>query len=264
MAEIRDQGRPGIRQRQPAPRRSGGGRGSSDAREAWIDARRLRRPASRSGRLWPATHDRRLQAAIADPASGADAMPARRPRRRASRPRVAPPSERGRRRCPAARGRIRRGARLVRARNHRRVCRPRPSASPRPKPPPPITAAPPGPTTPGAPTAPRSPALPTGAPRTARRRCRPRPRRLPRFSRPRRAAGLAVNTLRLRHAALALSASVGRLSAADRVAAGIATFAGIRRAHRRPLRKKTALVLDPLRAAFGRSPTVCPGGAIAR
>ena len=58
----------------------------------------------------------------------------------------------------------------------------------------------------------------------------------------------------------ALSASVGRLSAADRIADGVsATFAGIRRAHRRPLRKKTALVLDPLRAAVQAIPDTLPG-----
>jgi integrase len=38
-----------------------------------------------------------------------------------------------------------------------------------------------------------------------------------------------------------------------------ATFAGIRRAHRRPLRKKTALVLDPLRAAVRAIPDSLPG-----
>jgi integrase len=38
-----------------------------------------------------------------------------------------------------------------------------------------------------------------------------------------------------------------------------ATFAGIRRAHRRPLRKKTALVLDPLRAAVQVIPDSLPG-----
>jgi integrase len=61
--------------------------------------------------------------------------------------------------------------------------------------------------------------------------------------------GLAVNTLRLRHAALRylhLLAGYPPPTASPLVSA---TFAGIRRAHRRPLRKKTALVLEPLRAA---------------
>ena len=61
--------------------------------------------------------------------------------------------------------------------------------------------------------------------------------------------GLAVNTLRLRHAGLRylhLLAGYPPPTASPLVSA---TFAGIRRAHRRPLRKKTALVLDPLRAA---------------
>jgi integrase len=60
---------------------------------------------------------------------------------------------------------------------------------------------------------------------------------------------LAVNTLRLRHAALRylhLLAGYPPPTASPLVSA---TFAGIRRAHRRPLRKKTALVLEPLRAA---------------
>ena len=71
--------------------------------------------------------------------------------------------------------------------------------------------------------------------------------------------GLAVNTLRLRHAALRylhLLAGYPPPTAAPLVSA---TFAGIRRAHRRPLRKKTALVLDPLRAALRGIPTPCPG-----
>jgi hypothetical protein len=61
--------------------------------------------------------------------------------------------------------------------------------------------------------------------------------------------GLAVNTLRLRHAALRylhLLAGYPPPTASPIVSA---TFAGIHRAHRRPLHKKTALVLDPLRAA---------------
>ena len=71
--------------------------------------------------------------------------------------------------------------------------------------------------------------------------------------------GLAVNTLRLRHAALRylhLLAGYPPPTASPLVSA---TFAGIRRAHRRPLRKKTALVLDPLRAALRAIPDTLPG-----
>ena len=71
--------------------------------------------------------------------------------------------------------------------------------------------------------------------------------------------GLAVNTLRLRHAALRylhLLAGYPPPTASPLVSA---TFAGIRRAHRRPLRKKTALVLDPLRAAIRAIPDTLPG-----
>jgi integrase len=71
--------------------------------------------------------------------------------------------------------------------------------------------------------------------------------------------GLAVNTLRLRHAALRylhLLAGYPPPTASPTVSA---TFAGIRRAHRRPLRKKTALVLDPLRAAVRAIPDTLPG-----
>ena len=71
--------------------------------------------------------------------------------------------------------------------------------------------------------------------------------------------GLAVNTLRLRHAALRylhLLAGYPPPTASPLVAA---TFAGIRRAHRRPLRKKTALVVEPLRAALSAIPDTLPG-----
>jgi integrase len=71
--------------------------------------------------------------------------------------------------------------------------------------------------------------------------------------------GLAVNTLRLRHAALRylhLLAGYPPPTASPLVSA---TFAGIRRAHRRPLRKKTALVLEPLRAAVRAIPDTVPG-----
>jgi integrase len=72
-------------------------------------------------------------------------------------------------------------------------------------------------------------------------------------------SGLAVNTLRLRHAALRylhLLAGYPPPTASPLVSA---TFAGIRRAHRRPLGKKTALVLDPLRAALRGIPDTLPG-----
>ena len=71
--------------------------------------------------------------------------------------------------------------------------------------------------------------------------------------------GLAVNTLRLRHAALRylhLLAGYPPPTASPLVSA---TFAGIRRAHRRPLRKKPALVLEPLRAAIKTVPDTLPG-----
>ena len=71
--------------------------------------------------------------------------------------------------------------------------------------------------------------------------------------------GLAVNTLRLRHAALRylhLLAGYPPPTASPLVSA---TFAGIRRAHRRPLRKKTALVLEPLRATLSAIPDSLPG-----
>jgi integrase len=72
-------------------------------------------------------------------------------------------------------------------------------------------------------------------------------------------AGLAVNTLRLRHAAiryLHLLAGAAPPTAAATVAT---TFAGIRRAHRRPLDKKTALVLDRLLPAIQAIPDTLPG-----
>ncbi len=72
-------------------------------------------------------------------------------------------------------------------------------------------------------------------------------------------AGLAVNTLRLRHAAiryLHLLAGTAPPIAAATVAT---TFAGIRRAHRRPLDKKTALVLDRLLPAIQAIPDTLPG-----
>ena len=72
-------------------------------------------------------------------------------------------------------------------------------------------------------------------------------------------ADLAVNTLRLRHAAiryLHLFAGYPPPTAAAVVAT---TFAGIKRAHRRPVGKKTALVLDRLRTAIATIPETLPG-----
>jgi len=71
--------------------------------------------------------------------------------------------------------------------------------------------------------------------------------------------GLAVNTLRLRHAALRYLHLLAGYSPPTASPIVTATFAGIRRAHRRPLRKKTALVLDPLRAAVAAIPDTLPG-----
>src|SRR5271169_3668638 len=71
--------------------------------------------------------------------------------------------------------------------------------------------------------------------------------------------GLAINTLRLRHAALRylhLLAGYPPPTASPLVSS---TFAGIRRAHRRPLRKKTALVVEPLRMALRAIPDTLPG-----
>jgi integrase len=71
--------------------------------------------------------------------------------------------------------------------------------------------------------------------------------------------GLAVNTLRLRHAALRYLHLLAGYPAPTASPLVSATFAGIRRAHRRPLRKKTALVLEPLRAALKAIPETLPG-----
>ncbi len=152
-----------------------------------------------------------------------------------------------------------RGPRLVRARNHRRPAGAGRRASPRPKPPPPTTGAPPAPTTPAAPTAPRSRPLPTGAACSGRRRLPATPETVAAFLAAEAGRGLAVNTLRLRHAALRylhLLAGYPPPTASPLVSA---TFAGIRRAHRRPLRKKTALVLEPLRATLQAIPDTLPG-----
>ena len=71
--------------------------------------------------------------------------------------------------------------------------------------------------------------------------------------------GLAVNTLRLRHAALRYLHLLADYPPPTTSPLVSATFAGIRRAHRRPLRKKTALVLEPLRATLQAIPDTLPG-----
>ena len=71
--------------------------------------------------------------------------------------------------------------------------------------------------------------------------------------------GLAVNTLRLRHAALRYLHLLGGYPPPTASPLVSATFAGIRRAHRRPLAKKTALVIEPLRAALAAIPDTLPG-----
>jgi integrase len=71
--------------------------------------------------------------------------------------------------------------------------------------------------------------------------------------------GLAVNTLRLRHAALRYLHLLAGYPPPTTSPLVSATFAGIRRAHRRPLRKKTALVVEPLRAALRGIPDTLPG-----
>ncbi len=71
--------------------------------------------------------------------------------------------------------------------------------------------------------------------------------------------GLAVNTLRLRHAALRYLHLLGGYPPPTASPLVSATFAGIRRAHRRPLAKKTALVIEPLRRALAAIPDTLPG-----
>lgn len=71
--------------------------------------------------------------------------------------------------------------------------------------------------------------------------------------------GLAVNTLRLRHAALRYLHLLAGYPPSTATPLVTATFAGIRRAHRRPLRKKTALALDGLRNALRGIPDTLPG-----
>jgi site-specific recombinase XerD len=72
-------------------------------------------------------------------------------------------------------------------------------------------------------------------------------------------AELAVNTLRLRHAAIRYLHLLAGYPPPTAAAVVSTTFAGIKRAHRRPLGKKTALVLDRLRAAIQTIPETLPG-----
>jgi integrase len=70
---------------------------------------------------------------------------------------------------------------------------------------------------------------------------------------------LAVNTLRLRHAAIRYLHLLAGYPPPTAAAVVATTLAGIKRAHRRPLNKKTALVLDRLRAAVQTIPETLPG-----
>jgi integrase len=72
-------------------------------------------------------------------------------------------------------------------------------------------------------------------------------------------AELAVNTLRLRHAAIRYLHLLAGYPPPTAAAMVSTTFAGIKRAHRRPLDKKTALVLDRLLPAIQAIPETLPG-----
>jgi site-specific recombinase XerD len=72
-------------------------------------------------------------------------------------------------------------------------------------------------------------------------------------------AELAVSTLRLRHAAIRYMHLLAGCPSPTAAAVVSTTFAGIKRAHRRPLGKKTALVVDRLRAALQAIPETVPG-----
>jgi integrase len=72
-------------------------------------------------------------------------------------------------------------------------------------------------------------------------------------------AELAVNTLRLRHAAIRYLHLLAGYPPPTAAAVVATTFAGIKRAHRRPVGKKTALVLDRLRSAIATIPDNLPG-----
>ena len=71
-------------------------------------------------------------------------------------------------------------------------------------------------------------------------------------------AELAVNTLRLRHPAIRYLHLLAGYPPPTAEAVVSTTFAGIKRAHRRPLGKKAALVLDRLRAAIETIPQTLP------
>jgi integrase len=70
---------------------------------------------------------------------------------------------------------------------------------------------------------------------------------------------LAVNTLRLRHAAIRYLHLLAGHPPPTAAAVVSTTFAGIKRAHRRPLGKKTALVVERLRLAIAAIPDTLPG-----
>ena len=72
-------------------------------------------------------------------------------------------------------------------------------------------------------------------------------------------SNLAVNTLRLRHAAIRYMHLLAGYQPPTAAAVVSTTFAGIKRAHRRPLNKKTALVLDRLLPAIQAIPKTLPG-----
>jgi site-specific recombinase XerD len=72
-------------------------------------------------------------------------------------------------------------------------------------------------------------------------------------------AALAVNTLRLRHAAIRYLHLLAGYPPPTAAAVVSTTFAGIKRAHRRPVDKKTALVLERLLPAVQAIPETLPG-----
>jgi hypothetical protein len=80
-------------------------------------------------------------------------------------------------------------------------------------------------------------------------------------------SNLAINTLRLRHAAIRYMHLLAGHQPPTAAAVVSTTFAGIKRAHRRPLNKKAALVLDRLSPAIQAIPETLPGlrpGPVAR
>jgi integrase len=72
-------------------------------------------------------------------------------------------------------------------------------------------------------------------------------------------SNLAVNTLRLRHAAIRYMHLLAGCPPPTAAAVVSTTFAGIKRQHRRPLNKKTALVLERLLPAIQAIPETLPG-----